>query len=118
MHDLGPIRQLLLTTYLNTAPHLLPAQRNRTSIVVSLLNERHGGPQHGPPTSSDFRIQEFYLRGNRTDVVHQQNVETRHALLRTILNAATSVQDNPKGMIRATSSIHGLNWRCGKSASG
>jgi hypothetical protein len=58
------------------------------------------------------------LRGNRTDVVHQQNVETRYALLRNILNTATRVQDNPKGMIRATSSIHGLNWRSGKPASG
>jgi hypothetical protein len=58
------------------------------------------------------------LRGNRTDVVHQKNVETRYALLRNILNAATRVQDNPKGMIRAARSIHGLNWRSGKPESG
>ena len=108
MHDLGPIRHLLLITYLITVPHLLPAQRNSTSIIFSLLNECHEGPQYGPPTSPELQIQEFYLRGNMTDVIHQQNVDTRYALLRSILNAATHVQDNPKGMMRATSSIHGL----------
>ena len=81
MHDLGPIRHLLLITYLITVPHLLPAKRNRTSIIFSLLNECHEDPQHGPPTSPDLHIREFYLRGNRTDMVHQQNVETRYALL-------------------------------------
>jgi hypothetical protein len=30
-----------------------------------------------------------------TDVVYQHKVETRDALLRNILNAATRVQDNP-----------------------
>ena len=42
-----------------------------------------------------------------TDLEHQQNVEKQDAFLRNILSAATRVQDNPKEMMRATSSIHG-----------
>lgn len=42
-----------------------------------------------------------------TDVEHQQNVQKQDAFLRNILSTVTSVQENPKEMMRATSSIHG-----------
>jgi hypothetical protein len=56
--------------------------------------------------SPDFNLPDFYLRGNMTDVVPQQNVETPDALLRNILNAAARVQDNPDEMMRVTSLTH------------
>jgi hypothetical protein len=60
----------------------------------------------------------LYLRKHIKNLVHQQRVETRNALFRFILDAASCVKVNPNEIMWATRSIHRRAMMCTEAESG
>ena len=87
--------------------------------AIAHLNEQYpgrwigrGGPHLWPARSPDLNPLDYNLWGWMKDLVYQEKVETREALIQRIVNAATHIRNNHAKVRKATRAIHRRADKC------
>ena len=93
--------------------------------AIAHLNEQfpgrwiaRGGPHLWPARSSDLNPLDYNLWDWMKDLVYQEKVETREALIQIIVNAATHIRNNHSKVRKATRVIYRRANKCIEAGGG